>query len=63
MQFASFGVSFRALSGASRDASEEVSFSAPTDVWNGAQAPRKATWSLASHKCRVTTREKMGQKV
>ena len=28
MQFASFGVSFRALSGASRDASEEVSFSA-----------------------------------
>ena len=33
MQFASFGVSFRALSGASRDASEEVLFSAPADVW------------------------------
>ena len=36
--FASFGASFRALSGASSDASEEVSFSAPSVVWNGAQA-------------------------
>ena len=35
MQFASFDVSFWALSGASSDASEEVSFSAPADGGKG----------------------------
>ena len=40
--FASFVVSLRALSGASCDASEEVFVFRPADVWNGAQAPRKA---------------------
>ena len=35
MQFASFGVSLRALSGASRDASEEVFVFRPIDVWKG----------------------------
>ena len=33
MQFASFGVSFRALSGASRDALEEVFVFRPFDYW------------------------------
>ena len=38
--FASSDVSFRALSGASFDASEEVFVPAPVDVWNGTQILR-----------------------
>ena len=51
--FASFGASFRALSGASSDASEEVSFSAPTDVWKRAQAPRRTRLVILLAGCRA----------
>ena len=50
MQFTSFGASFRALSGASSDVSEEVFVFRPADVGKRAQAPRKTVWGFGSHK-------------
>ena len=64
VQFTSFGASFRALSGASSDASEEVFVSRPADS-NGAQALRKtrcATLALrfGGDTCNINRRNESG---